>query len=330
MKGAVPTLALLLAGAVLTAGCMGGGSVDAMERQRDAGPGPGYEDDGGGDGDGGGGAAYDQLDRARAQAKFPDTTALMRYVIAPGCAAELNECHYNEDFPDMSSEGNLLNLLNLPCNLQIGERTGVEDFCEAVGDELRISAGANAGFVGRVGSIKAVTSAAGAFQAWEVRLERAPTAAQSNASFQLLRGGTALPALGSGSSLQVSAGLYGPWTVNKNVAGLAGGDRDADVVGAVLRTRLFVFLRRRAPLGPWLSPFVQGGLVRATVAGETQSGNALAGGLAVGWTFRVARRWLLALGAGAQLHRVSVDGSTDDPGFARLGPHVDINVNYTF
>ena len=131
-------------------------------------------------------------------------------------------------------------------------------------------------------------------------------------------------------ALQVSAGLYGPWTVNKNVAGLAGGDRDADVVGAVLRTRLFVFLRRRAPLGPWLSPFVQGGLVRATVAGETQSGNALAGGLAVGWTFRVARRWLLALGAGAQLHRVSVDGSTDDPGFARLGPHVDINVNYTF
>ena len=70
--------------------------------------------------------------------------------------------------------------------------------------------------------------------------------------------------------------------------------------------------------------------MRATVAGETQSGNALAGGLAVGWTFRVARRWLLALGAGAQLHRVSVDGSTDDPGFARLGPHVDINVNYTF
>ncbi len=62
VKGAVPTLALLLAGAVLTAGCMGGGSVDAMERQRDAGPGPGYEDDGGGDGDGGGGAAYDQLD----------------------------------------------------------------------------------------------------------------------------------------------------------------------------------------------------------------------------------------------------------------------------
>ena len=131
-------------------------------------------------------------------------------------------------------------------------------------------------------------------------------------------------------ALQVSAGLYGPWTVNKNVAGLAGGDRDADVIGAVLRTRLFVFLRRRAPLGPWLSPFVQGGLVRATVAGEQQSGSALAGGLSVGWTFRVARRWLLALGAGAQFHRVSVDGSTDDPGFARVGPHVDINVNYTF
>ncbi|MCC6994381.1 MAG: hypothetical protein IT370_07115 [Deltaproteobacteria bacterium] len=132
-------------------------------------------------------------------------------------------------------------------------------------------------------------------------------------------------------ALQVSAGLYGPWTVNKNVAGLAGGDRDADVVGAVLRARLFVFLRRRAPLGPWLSPFVQGGLVRATVAaGSEQSGSALAGGLAAGWTFRVARRWLLALGLGAQLHRVSVDGSTDAPGFARLGPHVDINVNYTF
>ncbi|MCC6995578.1 MAG: hypothetical protein IT370_13290 [Deltaproteobacteria bacterium] len=205
-------LALLLGGGIAglggLAGCIGGGQVDAMEHRPDSGlPGDADGDGGGGGGDGGAQPTnYDQLDRARAQAKFPDTTALMRYVIAPGCAAERNECHFNEDFPDLSSEGNLLNLLELPCNQQVGERTTIEEFCERVGDELRISAGANAGFQARVGSITAITSATGAFQAWEVRLERGPTAAQSNATFQLLRAGTALPALGAGSSLQVSAG----------------------------------------------------------------------------------------------------------------------------
>jgi len=131
-------------------------------------------------------------------------------------------------------------------------------------------------------------------------------------------------------ALQVSAGLYGPWTVNQNVVGLAGGDRDDDVVGAVLRTRVFIHPGRRAPLGLWLSPFVQAGVVRATSAGQTLDGSAAAAGLSVGWTFRLARRWLLALGAGAQFHRVAFDGSTDRPGFARFGPTVDINVDYTF
>lgn len=138
--------------------------------------------------------------------------------------------------------------------------------------------------------------------------------------------------LGCYVSVQASAGLYGPWVVNNNVLGLAGADHDppGDVIGGVLRVRAFVHPFRHAPTGLWVSPFAQGGLVTATRAGASQLGYAFAAGLSVGWTWRLGERWLLALGLGAQYHRVEINGSADFPGFSRFAPTVDINVGYSF
>jgi hypothetical protein len=146
---------------------------------------------------------FDDLDKARAQERFQVTGDLMRYVIAPGCAANRNECHSNEDFPDMSTEGNLWNLADLLCNQGVGDPLEVEDFCEALGDELRITAGANEGFVARVGSISTLEDDEGRFERYEIFLEAAPPMDQANAGFQFLRDGVAMASLGGGASLQV-------------------------------------------------------------------------------------------------------------------------------
>ena len=146
------------------------------------------------------------LDKAAARARFATTTELMRYIVAPGCAAEVNECHNSEDFPDLSSEGNLWNLVNLGCNQNLGDRKGVEDHCEALGDELRIDSGANQGFVARIGSITVVATASGAFSHYELKLDKAPGAAQTGATFSILRGGAKLAPLGGGTSLDAVAG----------------------------------------------------------------------------------------------------------------------------
>jgi hypothetical protein len=148
--------------------------------------------------------AFDDLDVDRARARFRTTTDLMRHVIAPGCAAEANECHNNEDYPDLSTEGNLWNLRGLPCNLGVGDRETVEDFCEQLGDELRITSGANQGYVGTVGSITVVTDEQGEFSHYSVVLDRAVSAAQSDGGFELMRGGAVIGVLGGGGSLQAS------------------------------------------------------------------------------------------------------------------------------
>ncbi len=136
--------------------------------------------------------------------------------------------------------------------------------------------------------------------------------------------------LGCSVSAQLSAGLYGPWTVNKNVLGLAGGERDDDVVGFVVRLRAFVYPMASAPVGLWLSPFVQTGPVVGTRGPDRLDGAAFAVGLSVGWTWRLAPRWLLAFGLGGQYHRVAFAGSTARPGFSLPAPQLDLNVDYVF
>ncbi|MBK7859796.1 MAG: hypothetical protein IPJ65_14475 [Archangiaceae bacterium] len=158
------------------------------------------------DGGGGPGVLPATLDKATAEARFATTTELMRYVVSPGCAAERNECHHTEDFPDLSTEGNLWNLVGQPCNQGLGDRKTVEDFCEALGDELRIDSGASAGFTARIGSITQVATASGAFSYYEVRLDQAPAASQTGGAFSIVRGGQKLQALGGGASAELQAG----------------------------------------------------------------------------------------------------------------------------
>jgi hypothetical protein len=137
-------------------------------------------------------------------------------------------------------------------------------------------------------------------------------------------------ALGCTFSAQMSAGLYVPWTVNRDVFGLGGGNRSPpdDVAGLIVRGRGFVHLAGDPQAGPWLSPFVQGGVARATRADERVWGRALAGGLSAGWTFAFGERWRLALGAGAQYHVAQFGETAARPGFARFGPTIDVNVGF--
>lgn len=136
-------------------------------------------------------------------------------------------------------------------------------------------------------------------------------------------------AIGCYVTLQATAGLYVPWMVSGDVLGLGGGrDGSVTVGGLGVRARAFVHPFGDAPSGLWISPFVQGGVVRADPPTGDLFGPAFAAGLSVGWTWRLGERWLLGLGLGAQYHRASFEGSTSAPGFSRLGPTVDINVAY--
>ncbi len=147
------------------------------------------------------------LDKENAQARFVTTTDLMRHVIAPTCAAEGNECHNDEDFPDLHSEGNLWNLLGLGCNLNVGERDTIEDYCEAVGDQIRITDGANSGFSATVGSIELVTDDMGEFSHYAITVESVASAvAQTGGNFEFVRGGVVSQALGGGGSVDVTVG----------------------------------------------------------------------------------------------------------------------------
>ena len=151
---------------------------------------------------------FAELDPVRARTAFPDLATLQRKVFGPGCAGEANECHYDEDFPDFSSEGNLWNLLLLQCNAGVGDRTTVEDFCEPLGDELRAVArqGGQELLRARVGSIEPRMDAEGKLTGYDVRIDAPVAAAFEGARFEWLRFGTALPALGGGTSLRGVAG----------------------------------------------------------------------------------------------------------------------------
>lgn len=184
------TRAWLAAAVVVVAACAGQGEPVQPSPTATNGPATAHDD------------ATLPLDKARARDRFQATTDLMRWVIAPGCAAQHNECHQNEDFPDMSTEGNLWNLVDQPCNQGVGDRTTVEDFCEQKADELRVDGGPTV----RVGSIATLTNDAGEFDRYEVRVDVPLAAPLDGASFVVVRDGAELPAVGHGSSLRGDAG----------------------------------------------------------------------------------------------------------------------------
>jgi hypothetical protein len=133
--------------------------------------------------------------------------------------------------------------------------------------------------------------------------------------------------LGCHVSLQGSAGLYVPWVVNRDLFGLGGGVA-REVGGGVVRVRAFLHPAGEGRAGFWVSPFAQGGVAFAPRGDQRVTGVAFSVGAAAGYTWALGARWLLSLGAGAQVHGAVFGGSAAAPGFVGAAPHVDINVDY--
>jgi hypothetical protein len=128
---------------------------------------------------------------------------------------------------------------------------------------------------------------------------------------------------------QLSLNLYGPWTHNMHL--LSGSDEpDNDVLGGVVRQRIFFYPLREAPIGPWLSPFAQFGVARATKDGKEGSGSVGAIGVSAGYSFLIAKRVHLAVGLGAQYHAAYFASFQGPPRFGGFYPHLDLNLGYAF
>jgi hypothetical protein len=125
--------------------------------------------------------------------------------------------------------------------------------------------------------------------------------------------------------------LYDPWTVSQHLLTPNPHHQpNTDLLGAVIRTRIFVHPFGQAPRGLWLSPFTQLGPVWATRAGTKRAGIAGATGLSAGYSLWIRDHALLALGAGAQYHAAVIPGGDTAPSFAGLYPTVDILAGYAF
>jgi hypothetical protein len=128
---------------------------------------------------------------------------------------------------------------------------------------------------------------------------------------------------------QLLLDLYAPWTQNAHLLGPEG-EPEADVLGVVVRARVFLHPFGNAPRGLWVSPFTQLGPVWATRDGEKRTGAAGATGLSVGYSLWIAGHVLVGLGAGAQYHAAALPGGDGTPSFAGLYPTVDILLGYAF
>ena len=131
-------------------------------------------------------------------------------------------------------------------------------------------------------------------------------------------------------SAQIVGGVYSPWTQNSNVLGIGGEAGKSDLTGAVIRTRIFVYPFATAPAGLWVSPFTQYGLGWATRGGEKRVGGVGAVGASVGYSLLLWNHVLAGLGVGVQSHAAGIPGGEGTPSFARLYPHLDIQLGYAF
>jgi len=123
---------------------------------------------------------------------------------------------------------------------------------------------------------------------------------------------------------QVDLDYYSPWTEM-----LHQGNSINDVVGAVVRVRpMFYYLE--AGVGPWLSPFVQGGVGFGVVSAGRHAGPVFATGVSLGYSF-VIRRVVLAIGVGIQYQYANFEATdVKTPSFSGLWPHADLMVGYAF
>jgi hypothetical protein len=126
-------------------------------------------------------------------------------------------------------------------------------------------------------------------------------------------------------SFQVDLDYYAPWTQM-----LHQGDSATDVQGAVVRVRP-VYYFREAGAGPWLSPFVQGGVGFGVAGGDRHSGPVFAAGVSLGYSFVIRNAVVLGVGVGVQYHYAHFDvPDVATPSFSGVWPHGDLTVGYTF
>lgn len=133
--------------------------------------------------------------------------------------------------------------------------------------------------------------------------------------------------LSSQVALQVSVGIYLPWTQNQNAAGLSGEADRGDVAGIIVRARAFIYPDAHAPTGFWMSPFFQAGPATETRDGVKQSGSVWALGASAGWAWLIKRTVHVALGVGLQYHASHFPAG---PGFGRFYPTIDGNLGWAF
>ena len=132
------------------------------------------------------------------------------------------------------------------------------------------------------------------------------------------------------AAAQLVGNFYDPWMQNSNFLGISGDANRGDLLGVVARARVFFYPWSSAPTGVWLSPFTQAGVGWATRDGTVRSGPIWAAGLSVGYSVLAFRSLLLGLGGGLQFHAAHIPGGGAAPSFARLYPHLDIQVGYAF
>ena len=118
----------------------------------------------------------------------------------------------------------------------------------------------------------------------------------------------------------LSADLYVPWTYT--TLGVPGTPQ-SDLAGIIARARVYFVLWR----GLWVSPFLQGGVAKATVTNGTAFGGVGAAGATLGYALVFFDHLLLSLGLGAQVHGAWV-GGTSPPSFLGVWPAVDILAGY--
>ncbi len=164
-----------------------------------------------------------------------------------------------------------------------------------------------------------------------VTLAAAPTVAAADPPRDALLADLGLHVVGVGAqhaiapqvAVEVTLAYYAPWT-QLDHDGLAA----SDLVGAVARARVFVYLDA-APTGWWLSPFAQGGVGWGLRDGARHAGPVWAVGASVGYAWLFGRVQV-AVGVGLQYHAADIPGGDAPPSFGGVWPHADALVGWTF
>lgn len=119
------TFTRILITAAVLAGTLAGCGGDVSSRDKD-----------GGGGDGGGGLGTP--DRIYARSTYKTLTDIQQRVLSTSCAAQDNNCHWNDAYPQLTSEANLISLTRFRCNDWRSDGRTYDDFCEKNGDILTV------------------------------------------------------------------------------------------------------------------------------------------------------------------------------------------------